>query len=457
MTVFRDGAAGPGLFPAMGPELRRDMDALFPLIEKTFPIPARFRRDLASGVAELSRLLTSARGERPLSYLNRPPMLSAYLRYFLPWNLYRLCRLLPSLELPLAPGDRILDLGAGPLTFPIALWLCRPEFRDLPLEFSCTDLSRAALDAGKRLFTALGGGPPCPWTIRLHGAGGRGPRNPAQGTQGASLVAVFNMYNELFQSISPGDAGGLHRLAETQGAFLASRAGKDGRVLIVEPGIPRSGQFITLLREALTDLGYPPLSPCAHDGPCPFPGPDKGGGPRKTPGLHRPAGQRRFPEPGGSPAGGDPAARDTGKGASKWCHFAFDTQDAPAALRRLSTAAGLPKERATLSFLLAGPAPGDRSPGRGALNNRGPLPPLPGDRENPRPQVRIISDPFPLGAAQGPREWGRYGCAKEGMTLVQGERPLIESLPPGALVRVVFTGRRDSKSGALLCRPAGAE
>lgn len=430
MTAFRDVTAGPELFPAMGPELRRDMDALLPLIEKTFPIPARFRRDLAPAVAELSRLLTSSRGERPLSYLNRPPMLSAYLRYFLPWNLYRLCRLLPSLELSLAPKDRILDLGAGPLTFPAALWLCRPELRDVPLEFSCLDLSRAALDAGKKLFTALG--PPCPWTIRLHSAGSRGPRKPAKGEQGASLVTVINMYNELFQSVSPGDEEGLYRLAKTQGAMLASYAGKDGRVLVVEPGIPRSGRFITLLREVLTELGHPPLSPCAHEGPCPFPGP------ALLPGSRR----------------------EMGKGASKWCHFAFDTQEAPAALRRLSTEAGLPKERATLSFLLAGPAPGDqrlKDPGHTALGKQGTPPPLPGGEGSLQAPVRVISDPFPLGAAQGPREWGRYGCAKEGMTLVRGEKALIESLPPGALIRVLFTGRRDPKSGAFLCRPAGTE
>ncbi|MDR2747728.1 MAG: hypothetical protein LBB77_09825, partial [Treponema sp.] len=358
MMAFPEGAAGPGLFPAVKPELRRDMDALLLLIEKTFPVPARFRRGLASDVAELSRLLTSARGERSLSYLNRPPMLSAYLRYFLPWNLYRLCRLLPSLELPLATGDRILDLGAGPLTFPIALWLCRPEFRELSLEFHCQDLSRAALDAGKKLFTALSGGP-CPWTIRVRGA----RQDPAEGKQ--ALVAVLNMYNELFQSVSPGDGGGLYRLARSQGALLAAHAGKDGRILIVEPGIPRSGQCIALLRDVLAGMGHPPLSPCAHDGPCPFPGPVKDAGPRNPPGgpSHRSAEQRveqrRSADP--SAAAGN-AVRGMGKSASKWCHFAFDTQDAPAALLRLSAAAGLPKERATLSFLLAGPARGEQSP-----------------------------------------------------------------------------------------------
>jgi hypothetical protein len=460
---------GPELFPVPGPELRREMEALLPLIEKTFPVPTRFRWGLADDVAELSRLLTSARAERSPSYLNRPPMLSAYLRYFLPWNLYRLCRLLPSLELPLAAGDRILDLGAGPLTLPIALWLCRPELRDLPLEFHCRDFSRAALDAGKKLFSALG---PCPWIIRAQSG-----TRPAPAEKQA-LVAVVNMYNELFQPLSPGDEGGLYRLAKTQGAFLAARAGRGGRILIVEPGVPRSGQFIALLREVLIGLGRPPLSPCTHDGPCPFPGLVRGAGSRIPPGLSRRS--AGGPPESGPAAGGGPI-RDAGKGLSKWCHFAFDTQGAPAGLQRLSAAAGLPKERATLSFLLAGPAPAEPGAGDQSSMDRGQGPedrgprkappvstdrgfaaggfgiPLPEDREGPRSPIRIISDPFPLGAGREKREWGRYGCAGEGMALVRGERPLIESLVPGALIRVVFTGRRDLKSGALLCHPAGAE
>jgi hypothetical protein len=345
--------AGTELFPEPGPELRRAMEALLPLIEKTFPIPGRFRRDLVPAVAELSRFLTSARGERSLSYLNRPPLLSAYLRYFLPWNLYRLCRLLPSLDLPLAPGDRILDLGAGPLTLPIGLWLCRPDLRGLPLEFRCLDRSRAALEAGKELFAALTGtgglsgvlsGPGLPavsrspWTITTVCGEIDRPGGWRRGLQDkAALVAALNVYNEVFQPISPGDDGGLRRFADAQGALLASYTG--GRILVVEPGTPRSGRFIALLREALIGLGRPPCSPCAHGGPCPFPG--KGGFSRGV--LSGDSGEY-FPGP--SP----------GKTASKWCHFAFDTQSAPAVLRRLSMAAGLPKERATLSFLLAGPA-----------------------------------------------------------------------------------------------------
>jgi hypothetical protein len=285
-------------------------------------------------------------------------------------------------------------------------------------------LDRRREDAGRRVSPGPPAGP------------SKGPRRSPEDKDGFALVAALNVYNELFQPVSPGDNEGLSRLAKTQGALLAAHAGGAGRVLIVEPGVPRSGHFIALLREVLTGLGLPPLSPCPHAGPCPFPGPARGGPlksaasgelPRGSPPSHR-----NLPE--NSPfSHRDSAGREEGRGAAKWCHFAFDTRDAPAALRRLSAVVGLPKERATLSFLLAGSPPH-------------PLVSC--------PPVRIISGPFPLGLG-GNREWGRYGCFDGGMALVRGGKALIESLPPGALVQVVFADQRDPKSRALLCRPAG--
>ena len=97
------------------------LDRLPGLIDKVFPLPERFRVGLPRDVAELSRLLTSGRPERGASYLGKPALLSAYLRYFLPWNIYRLSRLFTSLPLELKPHDAVNDLGAGPLTLAAAL------------------------------------------------------------------------------------------------------------------------------------------------------------------------------------------------------------------------------------------------------------------------------------------------------------------------------------------------
>jgi hypothetical protein len=379
------------LFPPLTPETRRILDSFPSLIDRVFPLPSRFRRLLAKDVAELSRLLTSDRTERGGSYLGRPNLLSAYLRYFLPWNLYRLCRLLPALPLSLADGDAVNDLGSGPLTLALALWICRPELRSLSLEFRCLDRTGTALEAGKKLFAALcaqAGG--SPWTIKT--IRGEIRRNGALSLvlrgKPAALSAAVNIFNEIFWNFSPADREGLVRLADGSGRLLASLTAEQGVILAVEPGIPRSGEFISLLREALTGAGRPPLAPCVHGGVCPFPG------------------------------------------AGKWCHFAFGTEDAPRELHRLSAAAGLPKERAAVSFLLAGkgPVPDEAVPGKGAQ------------------AARLISDPFPVGDGR----WGRYGCGAAGLVLAVGSRKAAGEAVSGTLRLYESSGGKDPKTGAAV-------
>jgi hypothetical protein len=379
-----------GLFPPLTPEVRRILNNFSSLVDTVFPLPVRFRRLLAKDVAELSRLLTSGRTERGESYLGRPNLLSAYLRYFLPWNLYRLCRLLPALPLSLSDGDAVNDLGSGPLTLALALWICRPELRGLSLEFRCLDRTGAALDAGKKLFAALcaqtGGNP---WIIKtIRGEIHRnGMLSPAIRGKPAALSAAINVFNEIFWNLSPADKEGLGRLADGSGRLLASLTAEGGAILVVEPGIPRSGEFISRLREALTGEGRPPLSPCVHQGVCPFPG------------------------------------------VGKWCHFAFGTEDAPRELQRLSAAAGLPKERAALSFLAAGKAaPDEAAPGNGPL------------------AVRLISDPFPIGDGR----WGRYGCGAAGLVLALGSRNAANEAASGTLMLYESSDGKDTKTGAAV-------
>ena len=143
------------LFPPLTAEVKKNLDALPALIDEVFPVPGRFRASLPRDVAALSRLLTSDREDRGASYLGKPANLSAYLKYFLPWNIFRLCRLFGSLPLNLKPLDSVNDLGSGPLTLLLALWICRPDLRSIPLEFRCVDKTAAVLEAGKKIFSAL--------------------------------------------------------------------------------------------------------------------------------------------------------------------------------------------------------------------------------------------------------------------------------------------------------------
>jgi hypothetical protein len=394
------------LFPPLSEEARKTLDAIPALVEKAFPIPARFRAALPADVAELFRYLTYERTERGASYLGKPALLSAYLRYYLPWNIYRLCRLFAALPVELKSNDAINDLGAGPLTLAISLWISRPDLRDIPLEFRCLDKTASVLDAGKKLFAALTANVACPWTVRtirgeIHGFGRHRGKALSVEIRGkpAALSAAVNVYNELFWDFSPVDKEGLGRFASGQARLLSSLTESSGSVLVVEPGIPRSGEFISLLRSSLIKEKCLPLSPCPHSGPCPFPG---------------------------------------GRSA-KWCHFALSTDDAPEELHRLSAALKLPKERAALSFILAGKI---------AVQNQ--------VKRNEPAKIRIISDCFPLSAdSPGARgsTWGRYGCSEHGLVLVTGSRRALEASPAGTLEELALESRMvDAKSGACIAR-----
>jgi hypothetical protein len=378
----------------MNEDTRRLINHLPALIDNVFPLPARFRAALPRDVAALSRLLTSGREERGASYLGKPPLLSAYLRYFLPWNLYRLCWLLPALPLRLADGDALTDVGCGPLTLPLALWIAHPELRCVRLELRCLDKTGAALDAGKKLFDALTDGA-SPWTIKLI----RAPLGAEVRGEKAALVTAINVFNELFWELPHGDTGALTAFAEKNAWLLASLTAEHGAVLVVEPGIPQSGAFITALRSALIAQGQTPSAPCPHTERCPC--------------------------SGGSLA----------HGKAKWCHFAFETRDAPERLLRLSDAAGLPKERATVSYLFTG-KPADTAP---------------------ESATRIISDLFPVSDKDGKALYGRYGCSARALVLVTGSRAALEKYPSGALVCLEPRDGawRDPKSGALVVALGG--
>jgi hypothetical protein len=387
------------IFVPLSPETCRLLNGIPALIDKTFPLPGRFRSNLPADVAELSRLLTSGRSERGLSYLGKPSLLSAYLRFFLPWNLYRLCRLLPGLDIALSANDRITDLGCGPLTFASALWLCRPDLRKIPLEFYCIDRSGPALDAGKKFFTALTGtsSEKNPW--KIHSV--KGDLTTARANPSA-LVCAVNVFNEMYGDISRNSGENLQRSAENSAHLIESYSSASTAILVVEPGFPRCGEFISLLRGVLLERGHSPLSPCPHTTSCPFPGGKRSKG-----------------------------------GKDRWCHSVFETEDAPAALHQLSAAAGLPKERATLSFLFAGQV----NTSTLKLKNA-PMKP-----ESQQILLRVISDAFPL----PPNRFGRYCCSQRGLVLLAGEKAAIEKTASGTLVNAVIKkDQKDPKSGALI-------
>jgi len=397
-------------------ETKKTSGSLYSLIDRTFPMPGRFHSALPSQVAELSRLLTGGRGDRSLSYLSRPNFLSAYLRYFLPWNIIRLCRLLPSLNIPLRAGNVIVDLGSGPLTFVSALWISRPDLRAIPLEFYCIDHCAPALTAGRKFFAAVSAAKDCAWKVNTIRDKINFKTKTVLARKKASLVCAVNLFNEVYENLPHTNSEALGRTASDIALLMHNQAKPEACILTVEPGVPQSGHFISFLRSAFLELNRPPLSPCTHSADCPMPG------------------------------------GKTANTKKRWCHFAFAATDAPKELCRLSAAAGIPKERLVLSYLLAGAQKQEQKAAQ--------------KQTQKAEKVRVISDAFALPN----NKFGRYGCCSDGLVLLTGDKLRIEKIASGDLIfsgttsvatgvaDSIATGAatgvadsvRDSKSGALI-------
>jgi hypothetical protein len=155
------------------------------------------------------------------------------------------------------------------------------------------------------------------------------------------------------------------------------------------------------MRNAFMELGREPVSPCTHSGECPFIG-----GPNKV-----------------------TKGRNWIDTKKRWCHFAFETTEAPRELHRLSAAAKLPKERLVFSYLLT-----QKNKVRKDMD------------------TRIISDSFALPE----NRYGRYGCSAKGLILVTGDKERIDNLtslniiPQRNLQEFNAEAQRDAKSGALI-------
>lgn len=113
---------------------------------------------LYGAIKNLSHQLTDDRNSRRLGYMNEAGYISAYINYFMWWNLVRMCRLFANLPNsafePLAKSENpvAIDIGSGTLTVVIALWLSRPELRAKKIKWYCMDLSQTALSAGEDLY-----------------------------------------------------------------------------------------------------------------------------------------------------------------------------------------------------------------------------------------------------------------------------------------------------------------
>ena len=279
------------------------------IINSTHPLNSKQRAQLSEQIRELSHGLTDQRGERRLGYMNQPATLSAYVHYFLWWNLVRLTRLfsnLPADFLNLTEKDVCLDIGSGPLTVPLALYISRPELRSRKLKWYCMDISSQSLSIGENLMMTISadlGGEM--WDIiRVKGNFG------TEIKEKASFVSCANVFNEIIEDRQMPPDYQAKKCTDSILPYMDLKS-ENARVLLVEPGIPSSARLLSLMRDSFMRKDFHPVSPCTHSAECPM----------------------------------------DGKRGGKWCNFAFSTEDAPTELKKISEKAYLPKERAVLSFM----------------------------------------------------------------------------------------------------------
>ena len=343
------------LFPPLSAGAGHALEEFQTALDTALPLKAAHRRTLPLAVRELSLRLTRERSGS--AYWSEPRLVSAYLRWFLPWNLLRLTRLLSAVDLPppfTVTGERpaLLDIGSGPLTLPMALWLARPEWRNIPLDLVCADASPRMPELGRVIFDAMRKGTGA-WRILPR-------RAPPDTPRRFWLTGVVNALNEI--CTGRGADTGMRLAAFMKQAARLTAPG--GAVLCVEPGTRLGGKIVQSLRERAATTGFDAVSPCPHRGPCP---------------LH---------------------------GTRFWCHFTFDSQGAPKQLLRLARETKLPKKNLSLSFLLLHRRhSGQESAPSVKPNKSGPMP------------ARVLSAPLPMPGSAG----ACYACGERGLLLLTGE------------------------------------
>ena len=397
---------------AIPPDARNVIAEFDKILQSVFPANGRQLASLPKNINALSHALTDERGERRRGYMNAPETLSAYARYFSWWNIVRFTRLFANFEkdaFALSDGDACLDVGSGPLTAVISLWLSRPELRNKKLTWYCMDISQASLALGEDLYFSIAArvspsdkNAAPHWNIvRVKGELGEPLR------QKASLIVCADMLNELRET----DARSDEIRAKQYASSLLSYAAKKSALLVIEPGVPSAARIISLMRDTLLKKNMMIVSPCPHADACPMNG----------------------------------YRAHTGS-ASKWCNFAFSTEDAPPSLLKLSKDAKLPKTRAVVSFLFARNAfeNGDAKAVRRCTDG------APKTKSAAFP-IRIVSDAITLPG----RASGHYACSPLGLMLAVPASDI--TLFSGDFVAVGKLGDparlpKDEKTGASVIR-----
>ncbi len=407
------------LFKNTNPFVKKVLAKFPELINSIIPMNKAQRNDLVYACRDLSQSLTSDRKELAEIYWSKPRLLSAYFHYFLPWNLIRLTKLFSDLNFGKIPENPlIVDLGSGPLTLPLALWLARPDLRQKEVHIVACDLAPQPLNLGKKLFLNIiqEFDPSSKWkisTIRtpLYKALGQINGNPW-------LISLGNVLNEMEEKKNFPVYKQIEHLVIDAEKILR----EDGKIFAVEPGTRQGARVLSQFRHIATqaysdfdsedddyddgldyemedqesEASFMVLSPCSHNEICPLFSP------------------KNFNK------------------NSAWCHFNCHIDHAPVFLKKLSEQAGLDKKSLSLSFLFLAKI----NEAKRILK-----------QEKNKNLARIISDAFVLPDYPGR---ARYACHEQGLLLL----PFTQSLESSSLcnVEIIKPIKRDFKSKAIIAK-----
>lgn len=394
------------IFEQPGADVQRLLEQFPQILESVWPLKRARRESLPHDIAELSRILTAKRSRLDQPYWSRPAFISAYLYYFLPWNIIRLSSLLTNLSItaPAQVEDKfpvLYDAGSGPLTFILALWAAKPQWRALPLHCLALDKSPQPLELGLKLYEAIASVARCkPWIVKTARAGIFSlPRFKMAGGY-AWLISAINIFNEQVSKKIPKDAedGAEARETDILESWQLLWDNPQAKLLLVEPGTRLGGTTVMKWREQALEAGLMPVEPCVHSHACPL---QKSRNPNSSYG-------------------------------DSWCHFTFSALNAPVWLKTLSAKAGLHKTGLTLSYVLLGETPPKKN------------------RETDFP-ARVVSRSFPTSRTK----FARYGCAEPGLVLLENAKDVVS----GSLVKgcVGKYPQKDEKSGAIILECAATK
>lgn len=394
-------------FSSFSPSEKEPLNSFDTIIRNTLGLTKKQEAVIPKEIRRLFHELTDERSSRKRNYLNNPIKLSAYIYYYMWWNLVRISKLIKNIDFDLSENDVIADFGAGPLTMACAFWITKPELRKKKLIWYCADISSKALCCGENIFYTL-----CKHTEQ-------GQRNPAKPWQiikvskdfgtplkkDVNLFVSANMFNEIFWDSSLN----IFKEAEQAANTILKYVNKKGKILIIEPGIPLAGEFISYIRKYFLDQNYYIKIPCPHNGICPIPGTK----------IVFTGFNKKLP---------------TAK--KKWCHFSFSTDDAPLKLKELSKHINMEKQKAGLSFLFCIPSKTEHE-----------------KKEPDSLAVRITSELIKLDNGM----IGKYACSEKGFLLLQEKNSLnakLKKCSHGALLNMelkkINYNLKDKKTGAFI-------